>query len=643
MTPSTANELLAVALARPEFAAVKSVARVELAPLPPPRLCQVAMGRISLTPQLCTDSGLLPLLHLLLELALWHRLVGEAIPLGGRLLAAAHATACVPSLLPRSEAENGWSNPPPWLARLMEEATSGHPSPDLAEILSHAGSMLGDDAAPAAMETLWRAFETLRPVAVPVAGLMLRDSDSRIDLSHRSGRNRYGSGALPRPGLIALSSSTANTVSPQGLRRAEMLRRRFLAAAAGGKLSDDIRAAADGIRHDILSQFGLSGMTGIKAVLASSGTTATLLATHFITHRGGTTLALVLGPEESGSGIPLVAGGRHPAPRTPRGAAVAEGAPVDGVAPEGLTVEGMAFRDDGGSPLPPAIMEDRIGRRIASAQAEGRRVVLHVLEGSKTGETTPGLVAVAALLRRFPRDLAVIADCCQMRNGFEVLRRYLEIGCLVSATGSKFFAGPAFCGILLLPPDQEATPIAPGLGDYSWRSDWPQGWGQSLPEGENPGLLLRWQAALGEMRAFRRLPEAAVTEALRQIAQAVAEVMAEAEDMVLLPGASPSIATIAIRNGTGWLNREALQRIYELLGEDLPGDATPALAARLCSIGQPVTLAGGPIMAGLRLAFSSRHVVALASGHARRLTALRSDIRIVLDKIRLIRQFYPLT
>lgn len=609
--------------------------------------------QIFLSPQACDDDGLLPLLHFLLELALWRRLTGDKLPAGAQLLAAAHATACLPMLLAQAEAESHWSKPSSCLERLMQEATSTLPSPALLTILSRAWFMLVEDETSPPMGDTWAAFERVRPMAVPVAGLMLRDSDSRIDLFRHSGCNRYGSGALPRIGGIALSSSTANTVSPQGLCRAEALRRRFLAAAAAGRLSDGMSNAASAIRHGILSEFDLLPMAGVEAVLASSGTTATLLATQLATSPGGATLALILGPEESGSGIPLAAGGRHPAPRTPRGTEVIEGSPVEGMAVKDLSVEGMAFRDEGGHPLAPATMEDRINDRVAAAQAQGQRVVLHVLEGSKTGLTTPGTNVVANLLRRFPHDLTIIADCCQMRNGRDVLRRYLEMGCLVVTTGSKFFAGPAFCGVLLLPRSQKVSRLPRGLGAYSWRSDWPQRWSEAwgeLPEGGNPGLLLRWRAALGEIRSFNRLTATAVAEALNDIAQTVENVVAGADGVVLLPDESPTIATIALAtaDGAGWLDRKALQRIYELLGEDLTaevGQNAPAIAATLCTIGQPVALSDGPIAAGLRLAFSSRHVTMLArsagSERARRLATLAGDIRTVLDKISLIRRLYP--
>src|SRR5262249_26024531 len=104
---------------------------------------------------------------------------------------------------------------------------------------------------------------------------------------------------------------------------------------------------------------------------------------------------------------------------------------------------------------------------------------------------------------------------------------YLEHGFMVALTGSKFLTGPTFSGALLVPRTlarrlkRQVLPQA--LGGYSARADWPKGWtaARSLPDVANYGLLLRWEAALDELRAFRSIPDHEVAALLSAFARAV--------------------------------------------------------------------------------------------------------------------------
>src|SRR5512140_3009025 len=55
-------------------------------------------------------------------------------------------------------------------------------------------------------------------------------------------------------------------------------------------------------------------------------------------------------------------------------------------------------------------------------------------------------------IRRCGSDrVQVVVDACQMRLGRPRLRKYLDRGCMVIVTGSKFFTGPPFSVALLVP------------------------------------------------------------------------------------------------------------------------------------------------------------------------------------------------
>ena len=103
---------------------------------------------------------------------------------------------------------------------------------------------------------------------------------------------------------------------------------------------------------------------------------------------------------------------------------------------------------------------------------------MHVLAGSKTGLSAPSFEAVQRLHERFGARLDVVVDACQMRLAPERVRAYLEAGCMVLITGSKFFGGPPFSGALLVPAGvaaraPELAPLPPGLAGYFTRPEWP--------------------------------------------------------------------------------------------------------------------------------------------------------------------------
>jgi hypothetical protein len=104
-------------------------------------------------------------------------------------------------------------------------------------------------------------------------------------------------------------------------------------------------------------------------------------------------------------------------------------------------------------------------------------------------------------------------DACQLRCSISRIREYLESGFSVMITGSKFAGGPPFSGALLLPSwmvERLNNLVLPcGLLDYSASEDWPielrRKMSTRLNEPFNPGVGLRWEAALAELEALNRM------------------------------------------------------------------------------------------------------------------------------------------
>ena len=178
---------------------------------------------------------------------------------------------------------------------------------------------------------------------------------------------------------------------------------------------------------------------------------------------------VVPAPEETGSGVPLAAIGRHFASDTSRGSTVAKGGLLDGM-PDTTRRTDLVVRRSDGTLLPLAEIDAACERIVADAVADGRRVLLHYLDVSKTGLMAPSIGCVARVARRHRGSLDVVVDACQARLTAERVRSYVEVGWTVMMTGSKFFTGPPFCGALLLPAlamervERRALPA--GLADY---------------------------------------------------------------------------------------------------------------------------------------------------------------------------------
>jgi hypothetical protein len=144
----------------------------------------------------------------------------------------------------------------------------------------------------------------------------------------------------------------------------------------------------------------------------------------------------------------------------------------------------------------------------AAARAASRHSLLHIVHGSKTGLILPSL----ADLDRLAGDTTLVVDACQARITSAAVNDYLARNAIVFITGSKFMGGPPFSGFALVPARlaEVAPPLVEGLATIFRRGEWPADWpgAEILPDGVNPGLLLRLEASLFELERFQALSAA---------------------------------------------------------------------------------------------------------------------------------------
>jgi hypothetical protein len=494
----------------------------------------------------------------------------------------------------------------------------------------------------------------------PLSDLLTAGGDSRLRVDPASGLNAYGCSPTPRPWAITFASTTATSISDYAYRAAEACRQRVRAAA--GDPAAAWQRESEAIKRAILAHYGLAG-ADVAVVLTPSGTDGELcaLAVHRIGRAATPTTNLLIAPEETGTGVGLAAGGRHFAEITAHGIPVAKGAPIDGLA-DGVTVASVAIRTRDGAVRSSADIDADVERLADHAVGAGRRVLLHILDLSKTGLLAPGAACVETVRRRHGAAVDVLVDACQARLSAATVRAYLAAGCMVLVTGSKFFTGPPFAGALLLPPALAArlggsVRLPAGLATYAARFEFPVARAADLPITVNHGLVLRWVAALAEMRAFAAVPPALCRHVLETFGRRITAAVAASPDLVLHPvpaparaidgwDALPTVFSFSVRApGGGLLDLAALRRLYRGLNQDLSAalpEPDRALAARCCHIGQPVALGSADGIGALRLAAGARLVsgvfgdAALGPDPAARLEREIADACSALDKLALM-------
>ncbi len=513
------------------------------------------------------------------------------------------------------------------------------------------------------------ALASVWPLLGPADWLMETGGDQRLRVDPATGLNKYGCSHRPRPWAVTYASSTASSSSERGYAGAEAARQRLLAAALSGR--DGVAVELAAVRQGIAAYYGLP--PGSAVALTASGTDGELFALALAQmHPAGRPVTNILvAPEETGSGVPLAAAGRHFAADTAGGAVVEKGALVDGFRAD-TVVESVALRRQDASLHAPEAVDAACTQAVAAAAATGRQVLLHRLDVSKTGLLGPGLDAMRAIVARHPGQVDVIVDACQARLSAARVQAHVAVGWMVMVTGSKFFTGPPFAGALLLPPammrrlDEAALP--PGLAAYAGQAEWPAAAAPGLPARHNAGLALRWQAALAEMQAFAAAGPVARAQILQSFTSRVRAAIAASPDLQIIdvppldrnPAADDwdrigTILSFAMLDPTRRmpLGSAAARAVYVWLNADLASVLPPglpaaeyALARRRFHIGQPVKLAcpGGElgalrISAGARLVSGEPSLARLSP--EQRLAQEVADALSVLAKISLILRHLP--
>lgn len=505
-----------------------------------------------------------------------------------------------------------------------------------------------------------RDHDLSRLLTQPVSVALASGGDFRLLQDEASGLNVYGCSPSPR-GELSFSSTTASNIGADAHEAAQQAQARWRKRLETASPLDSALAEADEIRAEIA---GLVGLGPESAVLLSpSGTDCEFLALAAALARAERVHNILVGSDETGSGVPFAAAGCHFAAASALGAPVVKGELLRGFADGMVSTIDIPLRGPDGAARTGAEIDEAVIDEVGWALAEGRRPLVHVVVSSKTGLAGPTDACVAELRQRHGDSLDIVFDACQLRVGMGAVRAMAARG-MVMLTGSKFLGGPPFSAALIAPKAiGEAAAVLlearPGLADYFT----PAELGVRRPAVDAPintGSLLRWRAGLHEWRSLTAVDLTRAGEIVSQFQRLVdAHVASIAPVAARIPADSgldagePWSRTIAVlalnRADGGSLTLEESRAVYHRLYIDQSSaqsshrpDAkeTQALTA-ICHVGQPVkcrrTPDGRDWAGTLRLALGAPLMIRLAGmTPARAEKTLDDELATVFLKIRLL-------
>ncbi|HEY1504541.1 MAG TPA: hypothetical protein VGF92_09590 [Stellaceae bacterium] len=516
---------------------------------------------------------------------------------------------------------------------------------------------------PRGFEAFLRLIDPLRPLSGALEGLLASGGDSRLALDPATRLNGYGCRLFPRPEAFTFASSTATSISDRAYADVAGARQKLLRDAQLIGLDRAVDAHMEWQRIELRQILGLEN-SGCEIVFSPSGTDSQLHALFLVRALLGTPLvSLIAASDETGGGTSFATRGRHFSAFTALGVPVAKGEQVQGLA-DGVIGAHVPLRDGFGRLRPLDEVDGDIAHAVTREVAAGKRVVLWAMDSSKFGLRSPSEDCLRWIADAAGDDVMIVIDACQARLSRRRLRWYLDRGFPVLITGSKFFTGAPFSGALLVPQNlvercAAVGGVPEGLGAYTGQYDWPErfaGIRRGLPVQINLGTLLRWSAALTEMRDYYAVPDSFREFALTQFAQTVPQLIVSAPCLEPMPlpeeefasfdneeFATRTIFPFFVRRRDERLSYAAASILYRALNDDvaplLPATLPPMLrllAARRCHIGQAVAVPDGTGGSHGALRISAGARLVSETWRNDDILAARENLRAEFDQVRAI-------
>jgi len=292
-----------------------------------------------------------------------------------------------------------------------------------------------------------------------LSDLLQNGGDERIKVNTFTGMNRYGSGLFPRKDEINFSSTTATTISSS-------------TSSYAINLFQDIKNAPD-ICESTVNLYNkcvekiksILSIEGNYVALTASGTDALMLAVDDFSNKSPEEITCLLcGSDETASSAANAASLKYFSEIDIFGLKIGKGKPSANSKKITKLIE-IPLKDAEGKYFEKSNLESKIEKVIKSELDKKQRVILIVIDQSKLGNIFPDMSFLHNLRDNYLDKLDILVDACQMRLSSLRIRQYLNFGCTVLITGSKFLTGPAFSGAIIKPKDK-ALCLTPELSKY---------------------------------------------------------------------------------------------------------------------------------------------------------------------------------
>lgn len=405
------------------------------------------------------------------------------------------------------------------------------------------------------------------------------------------GLNAYRTATEPR-NTAPFGSCTASSPSEIGWAAASVS---FAQWQAGGQSDAQVHAMNRQTRDQLREVFGLAPDTAIA--LTPSGTDALYLISSAALRAADHVHHIVVGASELGGGTLNAARGLPFSVDRPFQDDAHPLEPIPGLA-ERCSAEPVYLRARSGERLDLDATDAEVAAKVAAAIEPGVVVNVHLVAHSKTGLRAPSLAVCKRLVDTYGDQVWITVDAAQGRLAPTDIRQALRLGFVVLFTGSKFYAGPPFAGALFFPKNKFANELPDALEDWFDNGGVP--WESDLSEAVNPGLALRWRAAMGEIVAYHDIPTRYRARVYATFAGAVQEVLGAHATVELdypLPvvhelatglAGFPSVFGFRVRGSEGYLDKPTLKTLHRLL--DTPIDPADPVLSACYHLGQPVAL-----------------------------------------------------
>lgn len=458
---------------------------------------------------------------------------------------------------------------------------------------------------------------TIEYLARPTEDLLMLGGDLRLNIDENDLLNKYGCRPFPRPAAFTFASSTATSVSNYAFDKAEKARSILINRSLSNTIENATNEYSELLKSNLRNALSIDDDCDI--IFSPSGTDSSLqiaaitqiITTKEITH-------VLVGSEETGSGVPAALKGLHFEKTTALGIPITKGDQIDGF--RDVEVAPIPFRDENGSLKSSYQIDTEVFDAVSKANKTGRHVVLHAIDQSKLGYQSPSSELIEKINTIENLSLQIIVDGAQLRLDVKDINNYLNKGYILMVTGSKYFTGPPYAGALIVPKQvgdaiESVKAILPaGLTEYFNHYDWPASWecSKHLSDGFNYGTYMRWNAAIVEMKRYFETPILYRNLGIEMFCNFVGESIKESPILEQLYEEHSSSLTynsdefglrtirtifpFFIKKGDTILDVDDVKKLYLLLNSNISDQFEDAsletlrLAAQKCHIGQAVNV-----------------------------------------------------